>query len=101
MIKLEKHDDFSFFFAKDKNFLNETHITVNFTIIYSKLREKDNFTLSGMMMSSYFWGFLGDTQGRRKVILWSLFFSIISSMLSVFVKSFVLFAACRFSSGIL
>jgi MFS family permease len=55
----------------------------------------------GIMVSSYLWGFLGDTQGRRIVILFSLFFSSAFTLLSAFVKSFTLFVICRFLTGVL
>jgi MFS transporter, VNT family, synaptic vesicle glycoprotein 2 len=47
------------------------------------------------------WGFLGDTQGRRIIILYSLFFSTTFTLLSVFMKSFTLFVICRFVTGVL
>jgi MFS transporter, VNT family, synaptic vesicle glycoprotein 2 len=70
----------------------------------ARLKSRAVFTprcFVGMMVASYFWGFLGDTQGRRIVILWSLLLSITSTLISVFIKSFAVFAACRFATGIL
>lgn len=55
----------------------------------------------GIMVSSLFWGFLADTRGRRFTILVALSISTGITLISVFVKSFAIFAACRFLTGIL
>jgi VNT family MFS transporter (synaptic vesicle glycoprotein 2) len=55
----------------------------------------------GIMVSGYMWGYLGDTQGRRWVMLWSLLFSTIFTVISTFVTHFGLFLACRFMTGVL
>ncbi|KAG5675991.1 hypothetical protein PVAND_005847 [Polypedilum vanderplanki] len=54
----------------------------------------------GIMVSGYIWGYLGDTQGRRWVILWCLLFSTIFTIISAFVNNFGLFLACRFFTGV-
>lgn len=71
-----------------------------------ELTTRDKGILSGMTFlgvaaSSYLWGFLGDTKGRRFVILHSLILSSLFSVTSVFVKSFPLFVFCRFMVGVL
>lgn len=58
-------------------------------------------TFLGVTVSSYFWGFLGDTKGRRWVILNALIFSSLFSILSAFMENFLLFVACRFMVGVL
>lgn len=56
---------------------------------------------SGIMVSSYAWGYLGDVRGRRWVIIWTLLFSTIFTIISVFVSNFGLFLFCRFMTGFL
>lgn len=58
-------------------------------------------TFLGVAVSSYLWGFLGDTRGRRFVILNCLVFSSLFSISSSFVKSFPMFVFCRFMVGVL
>lgn len=55
----------------------------------------------GIMVSSFFWGFFADTRGRRFAILLALSISTGITLISVFVQSFALFAACRFLTGLL
>lgn len=57
--------------------------------------------ITGMMLSSYLWGFFADTRGRRFVILLSLSISTSSTIVSVFVDSFEVFVFCKFVTGIL
>lgn len=58
-------------------------------------------TFLGVTVSSYFWGFLGDTQGRKWVIFNALLFSSIFSITSAFVSNFAVFVFCRFMVGVL
>lgn len=58
-------------------------------------------TFLGVTVSSYFWGFLGDTQGRKWVIMRALILSSFFSILSAFMKHFTLFVICRFMVGVL
>lgn len=58
-------------------------------------------TFLGVTVSSYFWGFLGDTKGRKWVILYALICSSIFSIASALMKSFSLFVFCRFMVGVL
>lgn len=58
-------------------------------------------TFLGVTVSSYFWGFLGDTQGRKFVIMNALALSTFFSLLSVFMKHFGIFVFCRFMVGVL
>lgn len=58
-------------------------------------------TFLGVTVSSYFWGFLGDTKGRRWVMLNALVLSSMFSILSAFMKNFSLFVVCRFMVGVL
>lgn len=55
----------------------------------------------GIMVSSFLWGYLGDTQGRRIVMLWTLLFSTIFTIISAFAQNFSFFLACRFMTGFL
>lgn len=57
-------------------------------------------TFLGVTVSSYFWGFLGDTQGRKWVIFNALLFSSIFSITSAFVSNFTVFVVCRFMVGV-
>lgn len=53
------------------------------------------------MVASYPFGYLGDTQGRRHVILIALFGSTMCTIISTFISNFTLFVICRFFSGFL
>lgn len=58
-------------------------------------------TFLGVTISSYFWGYIGDTKGRKFVIMNALVLSTFFSLLSVFMKHFELFLFCRFMVGVL
>lgn len=55
----------------------------------------------GIICSAHLWGYLGDTKGRRAVILPTLFLAFLSSVAASFVKNFYLFTALRFLNGFL
>lgn len=57
--------------------------------------------LFGVICSSHLWGYLADTQGRRAVILPTLFVAFILSFVSSFVQNFYLFTLLRFLNGFL
>lgn len=54
----------------------------------------------GIMISSFFWGFLSDTKGRRLAILHALSYSTFFTIISLFIQNFTLFAICRFLVGV-
>lgn len=56
---------------------------------------------SGIMVASYPFGYLGDTLGRRHVILISLVGSTIFTFISVLMKNFTILLICRFCAGVL
>lgn len=55
----------------------------------------------GMICSSHLWGFLADTQGRRRIIIPTLMISFILSLLSSITSNFYLFATLRGLNGFL
>ncbi|KAL7031289.1 hypothetical protein ACKWTF_006954 [Chironomus riparius] len=54
----------------------------------------------GIVFSSYIFGYLGDTKGRRYVIIWTLLFAKVFTFIAVFVQNVTIFMACRFITGI-
>lgn len=56
---------------------------------------------AGIITSSYVWGFLSDTKGRRAVIVPSLLLAFGCSLLSSFSPDFWSLAAFRFLHGLL
>lgn len=57
--------------------------------------------LVGVISSSLLWGFLADTQGRRKVIMPTLFLSSVCTLLSSLATNFPLLVTLRYLSGFL
>lgn len=55
----------------------------------------------GIISSSHLWGFLADTQGRRKIILPTLFLSFTCTILSSITTNFWLFVVFRYLNGFL
>lgn len=55
----------------------------------------------GIISSSHLWGFLADTQGRKRVILPTLFLSFTFTLLSSLTTNFWLFVVLRFFNGFL
>lgn len=55
----------------------------------------------GVVISSHFWGFLGDTWGRQKVIRTSLLGGLIASYISAFSISPLWLIVTRLITGIL
>lgn len=55
----------------------------------------------GVILSSYFWGFLSDIKGRRKTLIASLLIASFFTIISSFVKSFWLLVLLRFLNGFL
>ncbi|XP_058058028.1 synaptic vesicle glycoprotein 2B-like [Anopheles bellator] len=56
-------------------------------------------SFAGIISSSHLWGFLADTQGRRAVILPTLFLAFTSTVVSSFTTSFWLITTMRFLTG--
>ena len=54
----------------------------------------------GMVVSTYFWGFLSDTWGRRNVLLTSYLITFISSSLSALSMSAIMIMISRFFVGV-
>jgi VNT family MFS transporter (synaptic vesicle glycoprotein 2) len=61
----------------------------------------NGFAYAGLVFSFYLWGLIGDTKGRRKVLIPTLLISIIFSILTSFASSFWTFAVLRFFNGFL
>ena len=57
--------------------------------------------LFGMIFSSHLWGFLGDTKGRRRVLIPTLFTAFFMTLICSFVQNFYLFTVLRFLNGLL
>lgn len=55
----------------------------------------------GMICSSTLWGFLADTQGRRRIIVPTLLIAFVLSVMSSLTQKFVLFATFRGLNGFL
>lgn len=56
---------------------------------------------AGIISSSHLWGFLADTQGRRKVILPTLLLSFTFTVASSLTTNFWLFVVFRYLNGFL
>uniref|UniRef100_A0A1Y9G865 Major facilitator superfamily (MFS) profile domain-containing protein n=1 Tax=Anopheles albimanus TaxID=7167 RepID=A0A1Y9G865_ANOAL len=56
-------------------------------------------SFAGIISSSHLWGFLADTQGRRTVIVPTLFLAFTSTVLSSFTTSFWIITVARFLTG--
>lgn len=70
------------------------------------LTTKDKGILSaigyiGVILSSFLWGFLSDTKGRRKTLVVSLLVAFVATVASSLVSSFVLMVFLRFVNGFL
>jgi MFS family permease len=61
----------------------------------------NGFAYAGLVLSYYLWGLIGDTKGRKKVLIPTLLVSVIFSILTSFTSSFWLFAVLRFFNGFL
>lgn len=55
----------------------------------------------GIITSSYLWGFLADTKGRRRVIKPTLLIAFTCTLLSTLTNNFWLFATLRYLAGFL
>ncbi|XP_037943989.1 mitoferrin-like, partial [Teleopsis dalmanni] len=55
----------------------------------------------GILLSSYFWGYLSDTVGRRLILIYASLTGNVFSIVSMFIPSFWAFVATRFLVGIL
>lgn len=55
----------------------------------------------GVIVSSHLWGFLADTQGRRKVIVPTLFLTFAITIVSSLMTNFWMLTVCRFMAGFL
>lgn len=85
-------------------------ISVNFIMIAAEcdleLSSTDKGLLSsaayvGTMLTSFFWGYLSDTKGRRDIMKWALLCGSLVSILSSFSVSFLMFLVTRFVVGVL
>lgn len=56
---------------------------------------------SGIITSSHLWGFLADTQGRKKIMQPTLFTAFVLTCLSTMTNNFWLFVILRFLNGFL
>jgi MFS transporter, VNT family, synaptic vesicle glycoprotein 2 len=55
----------------------------------------------GVILSSFLWGFLSDTKGRRKTLIVSLLVAFVASLVSSVVHHFWLLVFLRFVNGFL
>ncbi|KAM3956181.1 synaptic vesicle glycoprotein 2C [Aphomia sociella] len=58
-------------------------------------------TYGGMISSAMIWGFLSDTLGRRRIMVWGFFFTGIVEMCVSMSQNFVMLLFTRFASGFL
>lgn len=56
---------------------------------------------AGIITSSHLWGFIADTQGRKKVILPTLLLAFCCTILSSLVSNFWIFVLLRYMNGFL
>ncbi|XP_066995287.2 synaptic vesicle glycoprotein 2B [Anabrus simplex] len=54
----------------------------------------------GMICSSHMWGFLADTKGRRKILVFTLFMNSLCNITAGFMPTFWLYFTMRFLNGI-
>lgn len=57
-------------------------------------------SFAGIALFSYIWGYLSDTIGRRRVLLYATYGGCLFSMISMFMPNFWLFVFMRFMVGI-
>lgn len=55
----------------------------------------------GIISSSHLWGYLGDTKGRRAVMIPTLFMAFLSSVCASFMQNIFIFTILRFWTGFL
>lgn len=53
----------------------------------------------GIIVSSHFWGFMADTQGRKRIIVPALFLAFLFTVISTLTKNFWILAVFRFLNG--
>lgn len=91
------------------NVLNET-VGVSFIISAAKcdleLTDGRKGMLSsvsfvGILIAAQFWGYISDTRGRRKTIMYSMMVACVCTLISSFITNFWLFLVMRFLVGIL
>lgn len=61
----------------------------------------NGFAYAGLALSFFFWGFLADTKGRRRVMLPALIMSLVFTLFSSFSQSYWFYTICRFFNGFL
>lgn len=67
---------------------------------YSSLTKVFPF-LPGMISSAMVWGFLSDTLGRRKIMVWGFFCSGLVEIMAAMSQNFAMLLVTRFASGFL
>ncbi len=55
----------------------------------------------GIISSAYLWGYLGDTQGRRPVLIWCTLLACLFTILSAFANDLKTLMILRFFNGFL
>ncbi|CAB3235115.1 unnamed protein product [Arctia plantaginis] len=58
-------------------------------------------TYGGMISSAMVWGFLSDTLGRRKIMVWGFFCSGLVEIMAAMSQNFAMLLVTRFASGFL
>lgn len=77
-------------------------IHLNLTFKVKKLVCKAySFHLTGIFCSSYFWGYLSDSIGRRPVLIYTTFSGSLVSLLSIFIPTYWIYVVLRFIVGFL
>jgi MFS transporter, VNT family, synaptic vesicle glycoprotein 2 len=55
----------------------------------------------GIVVSSHFWGYVADTKGRRKVILYTVLASNFCTLIASFALNYEMLIVARFFTGFL
>lgn len=73
----------------------------DFNITSSEKGISGGISFFGIICSSHLFGYLADTQGRRRVMLPTLLVASLLTFASSFIQNFFLFVALRFLNGFL
>ncbi|XP_017861493.1 PREDICTED: putative transporter svop-1 isoform X1 [Drosophila arizonae] len=75
-------------------------IACEFSLSSLELSMLSSAGFAGLILGSHYSGFKTDQIGRRKVMMYSLCMAVSSSMTSIFMPTFYLFALLRFMTGL-
>lgn len=71
----------------------------HYLLLYNKMRSKIVIIVSGIILTSQLWGFLSDTYGRRKVLIFAALAAFVTSVLSAMSVNFLNLVIVRFLNG--